>query len=260
MAITLTTDFGGVYTGVMKGVILSIYPGAVLVDIDNSIPAGNIAYGAFVLRFASKYFPQGSIHLAVVDPEVGGSRRALAIKGEKCWLVGPDNGLLMPAAREQGNCIAYEITDHTFYTKNVSTVFHGRDVFAPAAAYLAKGKEIPGLKEITDPVDMDFGVPEIEDGKIKGKVLFVDGFGNVITNIGGEALSGLLNLGDTPVVNGVKATYVTTYCESQRGSIVLLTGSHGMAEISCNGDSASTLLGLNANDNVVISLAGGKHY
>jgi S-adenosyl-L-methionine hydrolase (adenosine-forming) len=102
--------------------------------------------------------------------------------------------------------------------------------------------------------------PEIGDGKIRGKVLFVDGFGNVITNIGGEALSGLLDLGDLLVVNGVKATYVTTYCESQRGSIVLLTGSHGMAEISCNGDSASTLLGLSASDNVVISLAGGKHY
>jgi S-adenosyl-L-methionine hydrolase (adenosine-forming) len=133
MAITLTTDFGGVYPGIMKGVILSIFPGAVLVDIDNSIPAGNIAYGAFVLRFASKYFPPGSIHLAVVDPEVGGSRRALAIKGETSWLVGPDNGLLMPAAREQGTYIVYEITDHTFYTKNVSPVFHGRDIFAPAA-------------------------------------------------------------------------------------------------------------------------------
>ena len=259
-AITITTDFGGVYPAVMKGVILSFSPDTTLVDIDNSVPAGDVAYGAFILRFASQYFPPGTIHLAVVDPGVGGTRRALAIKGEKYWFVGPDNGLLMPAARAQGRFVIYEITDTAFYTKNVSPVFHGRDVFAPAAAYLSKGRDIPCLKEIVDPVDLDFGVPDIEDGKIRGKVLFVDDFGNVITNIGGEALSGLLFLGDTPVVNGVRATYVTTYCESPRGSILLLVGSHGMAEVSCNGDSASTLLDLKVNDTVTISLPGGKHY
>ena len=260
MAITLTTDFGPVYPGVMKGVVLSINSGATLVDIDNSVPAGNIAYGAFVLRYASRYFPPGTIHLAVVDPGVGGPRRALVIEGEKFRYVGPDNGLLIPAARAQGRFTAYELTDIAFHSKTVSPVFHGRDVFAPAAAYLSLGREIPGLRAITDPVDLDFGTPVIEDGKIKGKVLFVDGFGNVVTNIGGEAFSGLLFLGDTPVVNGVYATYVTTYCGAPPGSMVILVGSHGMVEVSCSGDSASTLLDLNVNDDIVISLPGGKHY
>jgi len=138
--VTLTTDFGTVYPAIMKGVMRSINPDIEAIDVTDSIPPGNIIQGAFVLRFASVYFPPGTIHIAVVDPGVGGERRALVIKGERYTLVGPDNGLLMPAALAQGNFDVYEITDLTFFTKNVSPVFHGRDVFAPAASYLSIGK------------------------------------------------------------------------------------------------------------------------
>jgi len=260
MPVTLTTDFGGVYPSIMKGVMLTIDPNAIFVDVTHHIPAGDIRRGAFILQYASRYFPDGSIHLAVVDPGVGGTRRALVIKGERCSFVGPDNGLLMPAARNQGNYSTYEITDLNFYTEKVSPVFHGRDVFAPAAAYLSKGIKIPCLKEINDPVDLDFGTPELKDGKIEGNVIFVDDFGNVITNIGGEVISGLLKLGDTPDVNGIEMTYVRTYSEVPEESLILLTGSHGMAEIACTGDCASELTGLREGDRVVISPAKGKHY
>jgi S-adenosylmethionine hydrolase len=194
----------------------------------------------------------------VVDPGVGGDRRALVIKGEKYSFVGPDNGLLMPAARAQGRYKTYEITDHTFFMKRVSPVFHGRDVFAPAAAFLSKGIDIPCLREIDDPVDLDFGVPEIEDGKIIGKVIYVDRFGNVVTNIGGEALSGLLHLGESPDVNGITMEFVRTYSEVPECSLILLVGSHGMTEIACSGDSAASLMGLREGDRVIITLLEEK--
>ena len=258
--ITLTTDFGGVYPSIMKGVMLIIDPNARFVDVTHDIPAGDIRRGAFILQYASRYFPIGSIHLAVVDPGVGGARRALAIKGERCSFVGPDNGLLMPAARAQGKFKVYEIMDLNFYAEKVSPVFHGRDVFAPAAAYLSQGIEIPCLREINDPVDLDFGTPELKDGKIEGNVIFVDDFGNLVTNIGGDVISGLLKLGDTPDVNGIEMTYVRTYSEVPPESLILLIGSHGMAEIACTGDRAAELTGLREGDRVIISPTGGKHY
>ncbi len=258
MVVTLMTDFRDVYPAIMKGVILSIDPRAVLVDISHDVGPGCVREGAFILRFASHDFPEGSIHLAVVDPGVGSERRALVIKGEKYSFVGPDNGLLIPAARAQGRYKVYEITDHMFFMKRVSPVFHGRDVFAPAAAFLSKGIRIPCLREIDDPVDLDFGVPEIEGGKIIGKVIYVDRFGNVVTNIGGEALSGLLHLGETPDVNDVAMGFVRTYSEVPQCTLILLVGSHGMAEVACNGDSAASLMGLREGDHVTITPPGRK--
>ncbi len=260
MIITLTTDFGTVYPSIMKGVILTIDPETNIVDVTHDIPAGDINRGAFILQFACCHFPPGTVHLAVVDPTVGSSRRALVIKGERYSFVGPDNGLLMPAARAQGRFKVFEIADLAFYTDNVSPVFHGRDVFAPAAAYISKGIHIPCLKQIFDPVDLDFGAPELKDEKIVGRVLYVDSFGNVVTNIGGKALSGLLILGDILDVNGVSVNYAYTYSDVPKGNLLLLTGSHGNAELACNGDSASTLTGLMEGDQITIRLPGGKHY
>jgi S-adenosylmethionine hydrolase len=260
MVVTLMTDFGDVYPAIMKGVIISIDPRATLVDISHSVEPGNVRDGAFILQFASRYFPEGSTHLAVVDPGVGSERRAIVIKGEKYSFVGPDNGLLMPAARAQGRYRVYEITDHMFFMKRVSPVFHGRDVFAPAAAFLSKGIDIPSLREIDDPVDLDFGTPEIEDGKIAGKVIYVDRFGNVVTNIGGDVLSGLLRLGDRPEVNDVEMELVSSYSEVPQCALILLVGSHGMAEIACNGESAALMMGLHEGDRVIIRPPQGKTY
>lgn len=258
--ITLTTDFGSVYPAIMKGVMLSINPELEMVDITHSIPPGDVVQGAFALQFSSQYFPPGTVHLAIVDPGVGGARRALVIKGERYTFVGPDNGLLIRAARLQGKFSVYEISELEFFTSRVSPVFHGRDVFAPAAAFLSSGRDVPGLVEIDDPMDMDFGVPELKDDLIMGKVLYVDAFGNVVTNIGGDVLMGLCHLGQTLDVNGVLMPLVRTYCEAGKSNLLMLVGSHGMAEIACDGDEASTLMGLKNGDEVAISPLEGKKY
>lgn len=258
--ITLTTDFGDVYPSIMKGVIKSIDRSIDIVDITNSVRQGNIMHGAFALRFASSYFPPGTVHLAVVDPGVGSERRALVIRGERFTFVGPDNGLLMPAARAQGRFDVFEITDLRFYTSNVSPVFHGRDVFAPAAAYSVSGIKIPGLRRVSDPVDLDFGVPRLEDDSISGKVIYVDAFGNVVTNIGGDALSGLCYLGQGLDINGIASTFTRTYYEGSAGDVLVLVGSHGMVEIACNMGNASTLTGLKEGDKVVIHTDKRKVY
>ncbi len=218
----------------------------------DSIPSGDIVQGAFILQFASVYFPPGTIHVAIVDPGVGGERRALVIKGERYTFIGPDNGLLLPAARAQGNFDTYEISDLEFYTSKVSPVFHGRDVFAPAAAFLSMRREIPGLKQVKNPVDLDFGVPRLKDDAITGKVLFVDSFGNVVTNISRDVIMGLCHYGQTLEVNGVLIPFLRTYCEAERRGLLVLVGSHGMAEIACSGDSAAELMSLKSGDSISI--------
>lgn len=250
--VTLTTDFGMVYPAIMKGVMLRINSDIIPIDVTDSIPSGDIIQGAFILQFASAYFPPGTIHVAVVDPGVGGERRALVIKGERYTFIGPDNGLLIPAARAQGDFDVYEISDLGFYTSSVSPVFHGRDVFAPAAAYLSTGREVPGLRQIKDPVDLYFGVPRLGDEGITGKVLFVDTFGNVVTNISRDVIMGLCRYGQTLDVNGVLMPLLRTYCEAEKRSLLALVGSHGMAEIACSGDSAADMMSLKSGDSISI--------
>lgn len=254
--ITITTDFGEVYPAVMKGVMLSIAPDIRLTDITNRLPAGDIRRGAFVLRYASGCFPEETVHLAVVDPGVGSDRRALVIRGERYDFVGPDNGLLMPAARAQGKFQVYEITRLDFFTKKVSPVFHGRDVFAPAAALIASGQPVPGLREIYDPVGLDFGTPRIDGGSVAGRVIYVDDFGNVVTNIGGDVLHGLCYLGEPLDVNGWPATFVNAYYEGKEGELMVIAGSHGMTEIAYKGGSAAAMAGLSADSEVIITPKG----
>ena len=251
--ITITTDFGEVYPGIMKGIIAGVTPEARVIDITNALPPGDVVRGAFVLRYASAYFPPGTTHLAVIDPGVGSGRRALVIRGERYDFVGPDNGLLIPAARAQGSFKAYEITALDFFTKRVSPVFHGRDVFAPAAALLASGKTVPGLREIDDPVSIDFGKPEVGDGPVSGRVIYVDDFGNVVTNIEGDVLQGLCHPGETLDVNGWPARFVRTYFEGKEGELMVLIGSHGMTEIAYKGGSAAAMAGLAGHADVVIA-------
>jgi S-adenosylmethionine hydrolase len=238
----------------MKGVLAGIAPDVRTIDIANSLPAGDVRRGAFVLRYASGHFPAGTTHLAVVDPGVGSGRRALVIRGERYNFAGPDNGLLIPAARAQGKFKAFEITALDFFTRKVSPVFHGRDVFAPAAAFIATGKTIPGLREIDDPVAIDFGTPKIDGGSIAGRVIYVDDFGNAVTNIGGDALQGLCYLGEPLAVNDWPATFVSTYYEGKEGELMVLVGSHGMAEIAYKGGSAAAMAGLAPDSDIVITL------
>ena len=179
--IALLNDFGAFYSSIMKGVIWNIAPGAQIIDITHEVAGHNIIEGAFLLREAGVFF-QNSIFVAVIDPGVGSERKALAIKAGDLIFIGPDNGLLIPAARSLNiEMEVYEIT--RFSSTSTSSTFHGRDIFAPAAAYLYKSSKIDEIgDEIEDFVDLDLSF----DGS--PLILHIDRFGNVITNIPGSAV------------------------------------------------------------------------
>ncbi len=179
MIITLTTDIGWEYAAEMKGKIFSINPGANIVDVTHNVMPQNIRQGAFILYSIAPYF-KNAIHIGVVDPGVGTARKAIIVECNRSYFIGPDNGLLIPAAKRIGIKNVYEIKRK----RGVSQVFHGRDIFAPTAAYLALGKKVKELgKKIDEFVDLDFGKAVREGDRIRGKILFIDRFGNIITNI-----------------------------------------------------------------------------
>ena len=152
--ITLLTDFGDIYPAVMKGTILKIDPDAKIVDISHNIPPQNIRAGAFALMYVAGQFPEGTIHIAVIDPGVGTGRRPIVIKSKQIF-VGPDNGLLIPAARSMGDFTVYEIPPELCMPP-ISSTFHGRDVFAPVVAHISKGYDISEFKQIDDFIEFDF--------------------------------------------------------------------------------------------------------
>lgn len=181
MVITLLTDFGtrDTFVAEIKGVILSINPSVTIVDITHEIEPFNIIEGAMKLNSAQRYFPRGTIHLAVVDPGVGSSRKGIIIKTDKALFVGPDNGVLSLAVKEHSLKEIYEIT-----LPVRGSTFHGRDLFAPVAARLSRGESPESMgKRIDDFVRLSFPEPEIDKRGIKGEVIIIDRFGNAITNI-----------------------------------------------------------------------------
>lgn len=186
--ITLLTDFGlrDEYVGAMKGVLLSRCPGATLVDVTHDIDPGDIAGGAFRFEAVFPYFPAGTVHLLVVDPGVGGDRAVLAASAGACRLVAPDNGLLTPLLEENQIDAAVTVTDLERFGPRRSDTFHGRDIFAPVAAALAGGESPENLGEPIDParlIRLDRPAPEATPGAVRGRVVGVDRFGNLIANI-----------------------------------------------------------------------------
>ncbi len=179
MIITLTTDIGWEYAAEMKGKILSINPEAKIIDITHEVTPQNIRQGAFILYSIAPYF-KNAIHIGVVDPGVGTERKCILIECKDSYFIGPDNGLLIPAAKRMGIKKIYEIK----VSKSASPVFHGRDVFAPTAAKISIGRKASRLgKRIEEVVDLDFGKAEKRGGKIIGKIIYIDRFGNIITNV-----------------------------------------------------------------------------
>ena len=244
--ITLTTDFGDLYPASMKAVILGINPDVQIVDVTHSIRHAGIREGAFALYSLVPYFPAKTVHVAVVDPGVGTSRRALAVKageaGREQFFVGPDNGLLIPAARRLGEMEVYEITNRDLMLKSgISATFHGRDIFAPVGAHLSKGMPIEGVgHRVLDFVDLDFGNFGVDGPFLMGEVVFADSFGNVITNIPEDAILQFCTFGSKVEVNGRKVPFVLTYgFVGQEGALALI-GSHGFLEIAVNQGSAET--------------------
>jgi S-adenosylmethionine hydrolase len=256
--VSLTTDFGDLYPAAMKAVILGINPEVQIIDVTHSIRRAGIREGAFALYSLVPYFPAKSVHVGVVDPGVGTSRRALALKagreGEEQFFVGPDNGLMVPAARRLGDMEVYEITNKEIMLKSgISATFHGRDIFAPVGARLSKGMPIEVVgHRVSDFVDLDFGNVGIDGPFLEGEVVFADGFGNVITNIPEAAVLKFRNFGSQVEVNGRKISFVQTDGFVGQGEALILIGSHGFLEIAVNKGNAALQFGLKSGDPVAV--------
>ena len=236
--ITLMTDFGlrDHYAGVMKGVMLGINPDAVIVDITHEIKKYNIYEGAFKLRSYYSYFPQGTVHVTVVDPGVGGPRHPLAVEAGGYFFVGPDNGIFSLVIESSEKPVIVEITRSEFILGNVSRTFHGRDIFAPAAAHLSNGLNILELgSPLSQPVSLDIPEIKIKGDEVTGVVLYSDSFGNLVTNIQADMIKpGSVVYVGPHRIGSVKATYG----EVERGKLLAIIGSSGLLEISVNRGSA----------------------
>jgi len=258
----LLSDFGlkDPYVAEMKAVILGVSPDARIIDISHSIHKFNVRMGAFILASAASYFPDGTIHIAVVDPSVGTRRRALIVKTKRYFYVGPDNGLLVLAAEKDGISQVCEIRNSELMLRKVSSTFHGRDVFAPAAAHLAKGKPPrefgPEVKDYNRPL---FSKPALRANKeLICEVLHVDDFGNLITNVTSSDLAKQGIKPTKPLNIRLKGTLLRlrlckTYGETPLKSTLALIGSHDFLEIAVNQGNASRKLKVKAGDAAVIS-------
>ena len=240
--ITLTSDFGlkDPYVAEVKGVILTINPQATIIDVTHSVEKFNIRQGAFVLASAAPYFPKGTIHLAVIDPDVGTKRRAILIQTKQGFFVGPDNGLLMLAAQNQGIEHLYEISNSKFMLPKVFSTFHGRDVFAPVAAHLDKGiKPSEFGLEITKAAKPKFANIERRNSSLIGEVWHIDNFGNIITNISQKDLpqNRVVNVKLPGVLQNI--SFGKTYAQAKPDEPLALIGSHGFLEIALNQGNAA---------------------
>jgi len=246
--ITLTTDFGrrDPYVAMMKGVILSINRDARIVDITHLITAGSVKEGASILADSHRYFPSGTVHVAVVDPGVGGPRRPIALATETHFFVGPDNGLFWPVIQASGQCHVIHLTDKRYWMKDISPTFHGRDIFAPVAAYLSQGVN-PFLmgEKIDDPMSLPAPLPRKENNGLAGEIIRIDHFGNLITNITREHLGPFLqSKGLTIRIGGLVLHRVnTTYSDVPEGQALALIGSSDELEIAVNRGNAARDLG-----------------
>ena len=252
--IALTTDFGTKdwFVGTMKGVILGLAPRAVIVDLTHEIPPGDIRAGAFALVAGYRFFPKGTIHVAVVDPGVGSVRKAIAVQTANYLFVGPDNGVLSFAlAREKVKSVR-QLRNANYFLQPVSQTFHGRDIFAPVAAHLARGVPVGKLGSAQkDFVRLRWPQPRARRNRIEGEVVFVDRFGNAITNIENGDLD---TRRDLEISAGRKQLcWVKSFYQSvPAGKAVAVPGSTGFLEIAVNGGSAAKRFGLKMGERVSV--------
>jgi S-adenosylmethionine hydrolase len=260
--ITLLSDFGlkDPYVAEMKAVILSICPNASIVDISHEIEKYDIRMGAYMLARAAPYFPKGTIHVAVVDPGVGTERKRIIIEAKRSFYVGPDNGLLMLSAQKEGVIHICEVTKRKYLLKTVSKTFHGRDVFSPAAAYLAKGVQALDFgPEVSNPIVPSLTKPLTLDREIHGEVIHVDGFGNIVTNVTEEHLKAInikegIRLSVTLKDNKVLVKLCSAYGGIPVDSPLTVIGSGGFLEVAVNQGNAAQTFGIKTGDKVIIKL------
>jgi S-adenosyl-L-methionine hydrolase (adenosine-forming) len=266
MFVTFLSDFGlsDDFVGICHGVIKRIAPDAELLDITHGIPAQGVIQGAIVLANAIGYVPEG-VHLAVVDPGVGTERRGLALRDRQGRLyVGPDNGLLVPAAERMGGIdAAHELAEPAYWLDNVSATFHGRDIFAPVAAHLASGVDLAELGPPLDAAEVvrpNLPEPEIGRARIRATILYVDRFGNVQLNLGREHLE---RVGLEPgkrvelelPLERYYAVSARTFADARRGDLILYEDSYGNIAIALRGGDAATMLSARPGDEVRIGPA-----
>jgi S-adenosyl-L-methionine hydrolase (adenosine-forming) len=258
--ITLTTDFGlrDPFVGIMKGVVLSICPSARLVDLSHEIPPQDVLAGGLALEAAAPFFPPGTVHLGVVDPGVGTARRAIAVRAAGAYLVGPDNGLFTFALEGRG-WSAVSLTAPEYRLAEVSRTFHGRDIFAPAAAYLASGVPLERLgPPVADPVRLRLPGCRLEDGGLVGEVLDADRFGNLLTSIPAARLVDVPGVGEVwlEVAGRRLPGPVDAYDEGRDGEPAVIVGSTGRLEIFVRAGSARDHLGARRGAIVRVTRAG----
>ena len=258
--ITLTTDFGtnDYLVGAMKGVILNINPAARIVDINHHVAPFDILDGALAIASAYKYFPPRTIHVVIVDPGVGTERRPLLVSGEKQYFVAPDNGVLSMIF-ERESCVVRHVTAEHYFLNPISPTFHGRDVFAPTAAWLAKAWQTDAFgEEITDYVRFSMPKAKPAGQAIKGVVLRVDAFGNLMTNLTTEDVpAAMVASGDIKLaVNGKEVRKIArTFGDGIPGEPIAVFGSVGYLEIAVNRGNAARALGANRGAEVSLELS-----
>jgi S-adenosyl-L-methionine hydrolase (adenosine-forming) len=239
--VTLLTDFGTAdgYVAAMKGVIAAMAPGCLIDDASHDIAPGDIAAGAWALGAYWRLYPSGAVHLAVVDPGVGSRRRALAINADGRFLVGPDNGVFTHVLDTARELRVHSIDNPAWMRDEVAVTFHGRDIFAPSAARLARGGELESAgRLIVDPVRLPVVRAERRDDGVHGAIVHIDHYGNIITNIPGAWISA-----DAVVCgSGHDMPLQRTYTDVAPGELLALIGSRGLLEISVRDGSAARRL------------------
>jgi len=257
--VAFLSDFGtrDHYAGTLKAVVLSVCPDATLVDIGHEIPAHDVLAGALELAACYRYFPAGTIFLAVVDPGVGSARRGIAADCGDHKFVAPDNGVLSAVFRESPPKKVVELTERKYARPTVSRTFEGRDRFAPAAGWLAKGIALVSLgKGITNFHTIDLPRPDVAAREITGEVLRVDRFGNLITNIDRRTLEQFSSGGAIAVSASGRdiARIVATYAEAPAGELCALFGSTDHLEIAVNAGDAARTIGVGRGAKVQVRL------
>ena len=259
--VTLLTDFGlaDTYVGVMKGVVASINPHARIIDLCHDVAPQDVRGAAFLLAGSFEYFPSGTIHVAVVDPTVGSDRRAICVQSGGHYFVGPDNGVVSIACYRAGRPKIFLLENESYFLSHRSRTFHGRDVFAPAAAHLSAGVPIEAMgRSIRSIERIRMPRPSVGRGPVlRGEVIYVDKFGNLVTSIGIDIIRRVFQRVDWSELVVVCADHEInglskTYSDARPGMALALIGSHDSMEIAVRNGSASSKLGAGRGDKVRI--------
>ncbi|MEM1683659.1 MAG: SAM-dependent chlorinase/fluorinase [Ignisphaera sp.] len=263
--IAILTDFGlnDPYVAMMKAVALDICPYVKIVDIVHTVNSFDIEGATFVLYITYRYFPRGTVFVAIVDPGVGSSRKAIAIATKNYIFIGPDNGLLVPSARDDGIVSVYLIENDRYFRKPTSKSFHGRDIFMPIASHIVCGLPLDNIGRKIEPqslVDLDLDVDYIEKSGncVKLKAIYIDKFGNIVLSTSFSKLKQLLEVDIGTKISLITndRKFVTEIAEvfslAPKGSIILYENSFGFAELALNQGSAQNILNINRSETILL--------